>query len=284
VTDRGLPIVGLTVSLGSGGGTIDEVTDAQGYAQFSDLFPGSLRLTTQYGGDWTDFVFVDVSDSGPQNALVQLSWPGRKPIAVRTVQGILRGPNYYPTLEQKSISLSLVDARSRRAIETIASDEKGRFRFNAAVPPGIYFIQLSLADKNESSDEVGTISIELNSAANLDGLDLDFVWTDCGLEYAQRHAQGELKVGKICGDVADTSGGVIEKAQVALLDGDDELKIVTRSLSGPMGQFTIPDTSDGVYELVVSSLGFQPFVRRVRLVSDHTEGCTKPMRIRLDGL
>lgn len=278
VMDRGRPVSGLLVSFGSGGGTIDEVTDADGYAQFEGLFPGSFFVTTQYGGDdSTDRVNVHVSDSAPADAVVQMAWPGRTPLTVRSASGTMRGPNFYPSLTQGRFSVSLLEGRSARVIETTESDTKGRFSFTTKVPPGIYYVRLNSSDPDQIH---GAIPIEISAEAADDGLDVDLGWTDCGLVYAQNVKEPDLKISKICGDIADVGGGVVAKAQVLLFSDNNDAKLLSQTHSDSSGQFAFKELREGTYQLIVASLGFLPSLRTVHLEPSNSEGCPQPIHIR----
>jgi hypothetical protein len=284
VTDRGRPVGGLRVLLGSGGGQIQAISDVNGYARFDGLFPGSLVVSTQYDGDMADAVEVHVSSTGPADATVELTWPSRTPLSVRSVRGILRGPDYYPTRAQGQLSISLVEGASARVIETTQSDSKGQFSFSAEVPSGIYYLRLNPSGiRGWDGEQIqGTIPIEVSSAGNQDALDLDLGWTSCGLSYAQRVSEPDLKVHKICGDVTDTEGGVVDKAQVLLLADKDVAEVLEQTKSGRMGEFAIEERNEGSYQLIVKSPGFRPSLRVLHVEpAASPQGCPQPIHIRL---
>lgn len=284
VTDRGSPIGGMTVLLGSGGGQIQSITGADGYASFEGLFPGSLLVTTRYDGDMADAVQVEVSDKGPLNATVELAWPNRTPLAVRSVSGILRGPDFFPNRDQGQVSLSLIEGQTARVIETTQSDRKGRFGFATAVPPGIYYLRVNPSEIRAWDGEQieGAIPIRVDKSASQDSPDLDLGWTSCGLTYAQRESEPDLKVEKICGDVADPEGAVISRAQVFLLNTNDDPEILRQTRSDPNGEFALEGENNHSYELIIKSPGFRPSVRVIHLGgANSSAACTQPVHFRL---
>jgi len=287
VTDHGRPINGLRLVLGPpdlGGGPISSVTDSDGYASFHDLFPGSLTLTAEYDGDWRDTVFVHISSDGPTNAIVPLRWPARNPIKVREATGLIRGPEYYPDQMQAKLSLSLIEGISAQEIEETRSDNKGHFSFNSVLAPGIYYIRLNPSGLRAWDNEQihGAIPIEINEAATPDSLDLDLGWSSCGLGYSQAFRQSSLKMSKICGDLKDSEGAVIDRAQVWLEPVAGEPATIERTLTrSESGQFELREQVAGDYLLIVKSPGFQPYLRVIHLdPARASDGCKHPLHIK----
>ena len=123
VTDRGRPVKGLRLILSTASSpnspsktVMDTFTDANGYARFSNLNPGSLWLSADHDVGIGDAVIVDVSPSGPSGVTVPLRWPSRAPLVVRSVSGVLRTSDYYPNHTQGLLSLSLFDQREANLI------------------------------------------------------------------------------------------------------------------------------------------------------------------------
>jgi hypothetical protein len=198
---------------------------------------------------------------------------------------MLRGPDYYPNQMQASLSVSLLEGISGREIETTKTDSKGRFHFTNEVPSGIYFLRLNPSGLRAGSGEQfgGMIAIEITSEAKQNAVDLDLGWSSCGLSYAQGEVYPELKLGKICGAVADSEGAVVSNARVMLLAGGEEAKILEQTQSGTSGQFTLLEQADGTYQLLVKSPGFRPFLRVIHIQSAApSESCQQPIRIQLD--
>jgi hypothetical protein len=164
---------------------------------------------------------------------------------------------------------------------TATTDSQGRFHFADTVPPGIYFLRLSLSGLR-SQFGGGMIPIEVSDTAKQSGLDLDLGWSSCGLSYSEQRQYPEMTVGKLCGDIADTVGGAVSKAQIFLLQDGEEAKIVDQTQSGANGQFNLQEQHEGVYQLLVKSPGFSPFLRTTHVVpAGEADGCRRPMRIRL---
>jgi len=286
VSDRGGPVVGLRVELSSRVEKFTAETDKDGYAFFDNLKPGSFLLRPEFDPVWPDTVIVDVSPSGPADVTVPLTWPGRAPVTVGALKGILRGPHFYPSFGQGPFSMVLVEGISARVIETTESDGEGRFNFQSKVPPGIYFIQIKLTSTNDgrrTDDQIhGGIAVELSMAPGGEELDVDLGWSDCGLSYKQREKTPDVKVGKICGDVADTEGAAVGGAQLFLLTNGDEPKVVDQAMSDSNGKFAMKREPEGTYRLVVTRLGFEPSRLFVHIGnSNSSEQCEQPMHLRL---
>ncbi|MFZ0978036.1 MAG: carboxypeptidase-like regulatory domain-containing protein [Candidatus Acidiferrales bacterium] len=291
MTDRGRPVKGLRLVLGPDEshtlqriGTIYALTDADGYARFSNLTPGSFLLTSDHDGGVADGTIIEVSPGGPPDVTVTLGWPSHAPLSVRSVRGTLRGPDYYPRQAQTQLSLSLLDGVSARVIATTLTDGKGDFNFANEVPSGLYFLRLNPSDllARDGEQIQGMMAIEVDRKANQDVLDLDVGWTTCGLAYEQRERYPELKVSTICGDVADVVGAAVSNAQVMLLATGEDGEILEQTRSGARGQFALQEQHEGAYQLLVESLGFLPFLRVIHIeAAAPSQGCQQPIHIRL---
>jgi len=290
VTDWGRPVKGLRMVLSAQSSAETKtrvvkalLTDADGYAHFSRLSVGSFWLSADHDGGFGEAVVVDVSLNGPANATIYLSWPHPTPLSVRSASGMLRDQNYYPNHEQAPFSISLLEGISGREIERTQTDFKGRFKFATDIPPGIYFIRVNPAVLRGQPDRFngGMITIELSQESKVEDLNLDLGWTDCGLSYVQWEKKPELNLDKLCGVVTDSEGGVVSNAQVILLAGDDDTKVLERTQTGTEGQFTFPDQRDGTYQLLVKSPGFQPFLVLIHVKNEGTSQTCRPTPIHL---
>lgn len=289
VADRGRPVPSLRLvlrSFPSGSpdsadrGVSYSLTDAEGYARFADLAPGSYLLSPENDGEMRDGSFVDVAPNGPVDVTVQLRWPDATPLLVRSLSGTLRTPDYYPQQAQAQFSISLLESLSGRVIDKTHSDSKGRFAFDDPVKPGLYFLQLN--DSSGTRTE-GTITVEVNYDAPDAGLDLDLGWTSCGLHYGQRQAYPEMRERNLCGDVADASGGVIPDADVWLLSNGEDAQILEHTRADGTGQFALHQQRDGTYQLLVKRRGFQPFIRVVQLENaESSSSCEQPISVHLE--
>ena len=268
-------------------GAIYSITNSEGYARFSNLSPGHFLLTADHDGSSADGADVEVLPDGRKDVIVPLKWPGAKPVGVRSVSGMMRGPDYYPTKIQVPLSLSLLEALSAREIATTLTDPNGNFNFTDQIPPGLYFLRINPSDLRAWSGEQieGEIAIEVDREARDAALDLDLGWSSCGLGYAQRESYPDIEVNSICGDVTDTSGGVISNAQVMVMTSGEDAVIIGKTASDMSGHFRVEAHWGGTYQLVIKSSGFQPFLRVVHVTSaESSQGCEKPIRVRLNAI
>lgn len=295
VTDRGRPVKALRVVLSSSESTktkhvvtIYSVTDADGFAGFSDVAPGQFFLSAEHDlSTFPDGTGIEVKPNGPENVTVRLKWPSATPVSVRSVSGIMRGPDYYPSQVQGQLSISLLESDSAGVISTTVADSKGRFAFTDETPPGMYFIRVNPSGiRGWSGEQIeGMIAIEVDPNAKQDMPDLDLGWSSCGLGYAQREqgTYAEIQVSKLCGDVTDSLGAVISNAQIMLLTSGEDAQILERTQSGPMGKFDLNQPDNGTYKLLVMSPVFRPFLRLIRFDAVGTpDSCRQPIRVQLD--
>jgi hypothetical protein len=286
VTDRGSPVRGLRVMLASDAPKIVMYapTDADGYAFFSNLSLGVFAVTSDHdAGPSPDSVQVEVSRNGPANVVVQLRWPNLDPIRVRSASGMLRGPDYYPSQLQVPLSLSLLEAISTRVLATTMTDSKGRFDFREDnLPPGLYFLQLNPSGLRSMNEEIqGWMPVSLDPQAKQDVLNVDMGWSSCGLDYAEQEQQTEIRTSKICGDVADSAGVGIFDVQILLLGTGEDAQVVDQT-TAKNGRFTLQEQHKGSYQLLVKSVGFQPFLAPIRLQgANQSKSCQQPIHIRL---
>jgi hypothetical protein len=286
VTDRGRPVEALQLVLRQFDGVvvIYSITDADGYADFSNLKVGRFFLTSDHDGGVPDSVNVEVLRNGPGNVTVQLRWPDTTPLAVRSVGGMVRGPDYYPSEAQIPLSLSLLEGVTAHVVATTVTDSKGRFAFPDGTPAGIYFLRVNPTVRRGPSGEKmeGMIAIEVSREANDSALDLDLGWSSCGLAYAQREPYPKMNVSKVCGDITDTGNAAVSEAQVLLLVVGNEARILEQTTSRVNGQFSIQERHDGIYELLVEYPGFQPCLQTIEIEAAESAGdCRRPIHIRL---
>jgi hypothetical protein len=227
VTDRGRPVERLRLQLADSDffdfehqRTRHSVTDADGFAHFTNVSPDEYFLSADLDGSIGDGATVMVKPNGPSGVTVPLKWPNQEPLSVRSVRGTLSVPNYEPRLPPSHLSLSLLGGLSGRVLETTQSDSTGRFAFGE-VPPGIYFLQLNpsgVKDRWTGEEITGLIAIEVSREADEEALDLDVGWSGCGFMYADRTrcSQDTLEVSKVCGYVYDITGAVIPNADIVL--------------------------------------------------------------------
>ena len=302
VMDQGQPVKGLRMVLKNyGSNRLQEVivsessTDAEGIARFSISTSGSFFLSPDHDAGIGASIVVYVSENRPKNTIVPLGWPSPLPLTVRSAEGTLRKRNFYPTRTQAEMSLALLEGISGKEIEKIKTDLRGRFQFSGHVTPGLYFIRIdsSGATPGSGEDETGTIAIHVDPAGKDNSLDLDVGWSDCGLVYAKRVAQATLVLGKVCGTVTDSEGGIISGAQVWLqpLNGQTESfnQTSTQSsdqiLTSATGDFSFQERNAETYELIVQSRGFRTYVRKIQLQPDGASGgCPQAVHLVMDPL
>lgn len=292
MTDRGQPVRSLRLVLGKDGpsqsGQIEvaaAITDENGYAQFSDLSPGSFLLSAEHDVLGNNTIVIVSSASGPKNVTVNLTWPGDRVLQAKSMSGTFRGPDFYPQGTQVQLSLSLLDGRSGREIGATQTDAKGAFNFTGDVPPGIYYLRLNPSNLRGWGGEQmeGAIPVEVGPRAAHDNLDVDVTWSSCGLGYAQRVARPEFTVNKMCGNVLDVEGAAIARAQVILMVDDGNMKIMEGTETGSTGEFALRQQTGGTYQLLVKSPGFQPFLGVVHMnPAEASERCQKPIRVRME--
>jgi hypothetical protein len=294
VSRDGRPVASLRLALyrreksnpGIGSATYSE-TDKSGSTRFTELSPGSYFLRAEHDAGVPDGFEVDVSPNGPRDVTVSLRWPNQRPLDVESAKGELHTFDYYPSKTQSQFSLSLVEGVSGNVIARTETDSKGWFDFNLDALPGIYFIQLSLGGHRASSEprDLGDIAIEIARPAERKLLDLDIGWTDCGLSYAERVKYPDIKSHQICGEITDSLGEAISNAQVMLLEDGKGTEVLQETRSAADGRFTFAGQPEGVYQLLIKSRGFRPFLRIVHLEPvSPTQACQEPIVVQLEPL
>jgi hypothetical protein len=292
VTDRGRPVKGLRLVVGVDSTSTPQhprnlyaVTDSDGYVRFSNHSPGSFIITTDKDDALADAAVVKVSPGGPRDVTVSLRWPSVDPIAVRSVTGTMRGPDFYPSEQQVPLSLSLLESVSSRVIAETNSDSKGRFKFGEDVPAGVYFLRLNLSGlrSGRSGEQMqGMIAIEVSSAAKQSALNLDLGWSSCGLSYAQQVTYPELELAAVCGDIADVMCADVPNAEVLLVANGEGGEIIEETRSGAKGGFALQKKHEGSYQLLIKYPGFRPYLRPVRInATGSPDGCPNPVKVQL---
>ena len=157
-----------------------EVTDAQGYAEFSNIPAGSYYVRASHDPPAIDDLSVDVAPTSPRIKLCR-SLRQLLAISVQSAAGTLRSTNFYPRQFQDQLSLSLLDGRTGRVIATTVTDKTGRFAFEDSVGAGIYSIQIA-----EPPYVDGAIAIEVRRRAKFERMDLYISNSGCGLMYSRR--------------------------------------------------------------------------------------------------
>jgi hypothetical protein len=276
VTDQGRPVQGLRIQLG---GSDSATTDADGVARFSGVSPGNYLLTAHDDAGIPDAVTAVVKQSGPTGVTVPLRWPNGRVVAVRSASGTLRGPDYLPA----RLSLSLLEAVTGRVLADGQSDGSGRFSF-AGVRPGLYFLRVNSGSSGDWKTLSGLIPLDIRPDAGTPSVDLDLGMTSCGLSFvdARECRQPEIILNRLCGHVADSTGGVIGDASVFLFDNGDQPKMIESTRSDRSGGFLLQTPADGTYQLVVIEPGFSPLNRVVQILGGTSEGCPHALRVKME--
>src|SRR5262245_33044759 len=132
VEDRGRPVKGLRVEIRGYQGSDNRAvsnTDKNGLALFRSVRPGSYHLSADHDAGIPDGADVEVKLGGPTDVTVHLKWPSVLPIAVRSLKGMMRGPDYLPGQSQSRLSLDLLEGSSGRLLKRVQTTDNGEFRF-----------------------------------------------------------------------------------------------------------------------------------------------------------
>lgn len=236
---------------------------------------GSYFLSADHDVGVADGETIEVVANGASNLTIQLKWPNRNPLLVRSMKGVLRGPDYDPQQTQAHITLSLLEPVSRRVVDVAQSESSGRFSFNDAVQPGLYFLKL-----NESDD---VIPIQVRPDAKADTIALDFGSNGCGLQHAQRPKLPTISTNLLRGEADDPAYAVIPDAEVWLLTDSEDFQVLEKTQTDGAGQFALRENRNGTYRLFVKKRGLGPFFQEVHLeVSEQSDECQRSMRVALD--
>ncbi len=254
-----------------------EVTDDQGYALFSKVPSGSYTVRASHDPLGIDVLYVDVISTAPAIKTLSLTWPRALTASVQSAAGTLRSTNFYPQQSQDQFSMSLIEGRTGRVIETTMTDKTGRFAFDNVLTPGVYFISIA-----ERPLVDGSFAIEINRRAKNDRMDLYVSSSDCGLTFSCRQPAPEINEREVCGDVTDTMGAAVAGADVWLFSNDGDLRVIESTKTDSSGHFALTERKDGTYKLAVQRSGFVPYTAVVHLRSGAiSEACAKPLRIKL---
>lgn len=254
VSSYGGPVKGLRLNLNVGtGATLSKVTDDNGVARFSDVPLGtqSLRADRDNGFGFP----LTVTKNGP--AEIGMRWPSIRPIQVRSISGTIRAPDAVPGfVEQRILSLDLLDAISGRVVASMNTGSRGEFDLGRPAS-GIYFVRLNPYTAFHQRIE-GLISIAVDPRALADKLDLNVVWTSCGLSYTDLRGcpRSDVRVRKLDGHVSGSMGRGVRRAEIVLLDGAQNP--VVHVTSDPSGNFSFSGPLAGTFELRIEARGFNP--------------------------
>jgi hypothetical protein len=244
VEDRGRPVSGLRVAIDSRNSM---VTNEHGIAAFREIRPGSYTLIVGRGPGASTIGTVAVKVGGRSGETVPVQWPATPVMVARSMEGRL-----YPS--DPRYSIQVVDAVSNRSLGRTQTDERGAFHLDG-VEPGLYFLNLAS----------GAIPVQIDPEAAMERLDVSLGWTSCGLMYSDqsRCEHGVVRLDRLLGRVVDSTGAVIQNANVALVDANDQ--VIWQMQSDAQGKFEAEEPIEGSFQLIVKMAGFTPLRNSVQL-------------------
>ncbi len=169
-----LPLSGIRVALGRDG-TLEAgepngfaataVTDSSGTARFSGIPAGKYTTTEKDGLLFPDDEIEVHAGTGPGEEIL-MKWPlGSLP--VRTLRGKLITQAGESDMEHplQSATVELLDLRSSRVLETLATIADGSYDFST-VQPGLYVLRIAPPDRGKRKrPNSRELAIELDPAA-----------------------------------------------------------------------------------------------------------------------
>lgn len=160
-------------------------------------------------------------------------------------------------LDQPVLSIELLEGVSGSILSSTTASHFGEFDLGKA-RPGLYFIRLK--PYSFRNQEVGgMISIAVDTTASANNLDLNLVWTSCGLMYTDQSQcpYPDLHVNKLRGQVSDSIGRpVFAGAKITLLDAAKNQ--VAQASTDPSGSFSFPDSLVGTFQMRIEGAAFTP--------------------------
>ena len=147
-------------------------TENSGEAAFEEL-PGGEYFVDCKLGEISGGAGTLTIDSSSRVRRVELSWPMGPIFAIQKPAGtLLAGEGRVPLV---NAGMSLIDIRSWKTLQSVSTDDRGRFSFNGT-KPGIYAFHVAVGIVN------GNILVELNPKAEDTELpEFQLGMTDCGL-------------------------------------------------------------------------------------------------------
>ena len=101
VEDRGRPVEGLRLKI-----TLSQaVTDKNGIASFRGVAPGPYLVSADLDVGVAG-VPLNVKLDGPADVVLAMKWPNIAPVVVRSLKGMIRGPDYLPGLSTWLLSVA----------------------------------------------------------------------------------------------------------------------------------------------------------------------------------
>lgn len=279
VDGQGRPVQGMQIEL-TGQGRKFAKTDKNGIARFRHIAPGdySVRANSFAASESA----VRVSVGGPSGVIVPLRWPAIGLLTSSALQGVIRGPGFFPSRSQPILSIDLVESISGRVLKSFQTTESGEFNVQG-VAPGLYFLNLKPSGLTAWSEEEinGPIAIAIDATASADHVAVDLAWTSCGLWYANSAIcpGDDLRGARLAGQVQDETEAAIAGASIMLFDRDK--KLIEQSRSDNAGNFAFQRSAPGTYQIIVTEPGFTPLIRIVHLSPTNNAALPSPLNVKL---
>jgi len=193
---RQAPLPGIRVVLdpNDGGKAPVATTDASGTAHFLAVPPGKYYAKAKNGLQFpSNEVTVHDASDGDFDAEIEIRWP-LEPLPVRVLRGRLLAPGAggEPDRPLRSATVSLLDLRSSRVVETQRTLEDGSYEFST-VEPGLFVVRVIPTAKGKKTKELsGDLSVELEPTAQEPTVpDLKVLQSECaGVQLLRRDPSG----------------------------------------------------------------------------------------------
>jgi len=259
----GLTLPAVRVILVEGNRVTNSVhTNAKGIATFESVQPGTYTLEVdQLGTAGWDTAELSVLERG-QERQIELRWPSAQILRATNLKGILLNAGSATPLEDTSVVL--VNAIDGALIARDLTQKKGEFDLGRP-ESGFYFLRI---DPLRSGDwePRGEIPVLVANGQERN-LTLAVQQTSCGMQYTEVRTAPMKTVSHLVGNIVDSSGAVIGRARIELLQPPDK-RILAAIESDKNGHFDFQYMPVGGYQLRVSAVGFAPTLVPINLVSE----------------
>jgi Carboxypeptidase regulatory-like domain len=235
------------------------LTDEKGRVHFENVEPGDYSLEIdQLGIAGWDTSGLKVVDSPDKQALdkqeIQLHWPSSEVLQAAELKGIFLASGTAKPIA--TTSLQLVHGLNGSLESRLLTDETGRFDLGSP-EPGFYFIKVEPALSGPWEPR-GTIPVVVKPGSVRE-LVVALAESSCGLEYSEVCGAPAVTVSRIEGNVTDSQGAAIGRANIELFQSKSKDQAAVKSVApNNNGHFTIADVAPGDYQLRISSTGFAP--------------------------
>ena len=269
VSSEGRPVKGLALKINDD----QVVTDADGLV-FLRKKPGSYFISVDHDDSWGNGIAIEVKTDGPAYVTLPLNWPSISPLMIRSLKGTLHFADV-PGRPAPRVGVDLLEGLSGRYLKSAQTTNNAGFDFGDTLP-GLYFLRVDEPDK-------GLIAVVVDPNAPQDRLDLELISTGCGLAYSDRiHCStGDLYIHQLCGQVVDATGASIAEASISLYDLGATPKLIQQTRADGLGNFSMPTTVTGIYDLIIRSSGFNTLRRQVHIEANDQPACSRPLKVKL---